>query len=39
MPPPDRVQRGDGDRRTAISDGMAALMKDYCGVEPATSSG
>jgi uncharacterized protein YbcI len=28
------AKRHDGDRRTAISDGMVALLKDYYGVGP-----
>jgi uncharacterized protein YbcI len=35
MPSPDSTdQRRDGDTRTAISDGMVALLKDYYGVGP-----
>ena len=34
-PSPDSpAQRRDGDTRTAISDGMVALLKDYYGVGP-----
>jgi uncharacterized protein YbcI len=34
-PPSDsRATRRDGDIRTAISDGMVALLKDYYGVGP-----
>ena len=35
VPPSDSsVKRHDGDTRTAISDGMVALLKDYYGVGP-----
>jgi uncharacterized protein YbcI len=34
MPPPDSLRRHDGDTRTAISDGMVALLKEYYGVGP-----
>ena len=30
----DIIRRRDGDTRTAISDGMVALLKDYYGVGP-----
>ena len=35
VPPSDSTpKRRDGDTRTAISDGMVALLKDYYGVGP-----
>jgi uncharacterized protein YbcI len=35
LPPSDiTAKRHDGDTRTAISDGMVALLKDYYGVGP-----
>lgn len=34
MPSPDSIRRRDGDTRTAISDGMVALLKEYYGVGP-----
>ena len=32
-----RAQRRDGEVRTAVSDGMVALLKDYYGVGPTQS--
>ena len=34
MPDPARVHRRDGVARTAISDGMVALLKEFYGVGP-----
>jgi uncharacterized protein YbcI len=34
MTSPDSIRRRDGDTRTAISDGMVALLKEYYGVGP-----
>ena len=34
MPPPDSLRPRDGDTRTAISDGMVALLKEFYGVGP-----